>query len=358
MKNRRLSAISVVVPVYNAEPYLKECMESVCSQSFPDLEIICVNDGSTDNSLQILGDYAARDSRIRVIDGPNGGYGKAMNIGMDAARGKYLAILEPDDYLPPLAYERLYSTACAHDLDLVKGCYTPFKGDPSQYRHERPSDLVRPGKVVCSADHPEWFLLFRKKMLYIWTGLYRLAWLRDHQIRFHESPGASYQDTGWFCLTYACCERFMSIPEIVYHYRRDNAGSSTAPQHYQNKPLDVFHREYLYVLQHLRKGTSRQQSFLPYVFLDWMEAAKAHHDSMRNLERQTEYMKYWKQTLQLHSDFLTPLEKEGIELLSQEIKKQERRLLYSLPKVRAKRRNKINRLKEYFAFLKQVFPEA
>ena len=356
MKNSYLYAISVVVPVYNAEPYLKECMDSVCSQTFHDLEIICVNDGSTDDSLQILSDYAARDSRIHVIDVPNGGYGQAMNIGMDVARGKYLAILEPDDYLPPRAYERLYSAACTHNLDLVKGCYTPFKGSPTKYRHERSSDLVQPGKVLCPADHPEWFLLFRKKMLYIWTGLYRLDWLRDHHIRFHESPGASYQDTGWFCLTYAFCKRFMSIPEIVYHYRRDNSGSSTAPQQYQNKPLDVFHREYLYILRHLQDGKSRQKRFLPYVFLDWMDAAKAHHDSMMNRERQNEYMKHWRQTLQLHSDFLSSLEKEGIKLLSQEIKRQERRLLYSLPKVRAKRLNKINRLKEYFSFLKQIFP--
>ena len=355
MKNSHLSAISVVVPVYNAEPYLKECMESVCSQSFPDLEIICVNDGSTDNSLQILGDYAARDSRIRVIDSPNGGYGKAMNIGMDAASGKYLAILEPDDYLPPHAYERLYSTACAHDLDLVKGCYTPFKGDPSQYRHGRSSDLVQPGKVLCPADHPEWFLLFRKKMLNIWTGLYRLEWLRTHHIRFHESPGASYQDRSWFCITIAKSERFMCIPEIVYHYRRDNSGSSTAPQNYQNKPLDVFHREYLYVLWYLREGKSRQQKFLPYVFLDWMDAAKAHYDSISSSERQKGYMALWKQTLTLHRDLLHPLEKEAILILKEEIKKQEKRIFFSLPKVRKKRQDRIKYLTQNLIFFVSVF---
>ena len=102
--------ISVVLPIYNAAAYLRPALDSLLAQSLSDWEAICVNDGSTDNSLEILREYAAMDRRFRILDGPNGGYGKAMNRGMDAAAGKYIAILEPDDELPRHAYRHLYAS--------------------------------------------------------------------------------------------------------------------------------------------------------------------------------------------------------------------------------------------------------
>ena len=90
--------ISVLVPVYNVECYLEQCLESLVKQSFKDIEMICVDDGSTDCSGLILDRYAASDSRIRVIHKQNTGYGDSMNVALDCARGEYIAILESDDY--------------------------------------------------------------------------------------------------------------------------------------------------------------------------------------------------------------------------------------------------------------------
>ena len=87
------------MPIYNAEPFLRQALDSVVGQTLKDIEIVCVNDGSKDSSLSILEEYAAKDSRIKIIDGPNGGYGHAMNTGMASATGEYIGILEPDDYL-------------------------------------------------------------------------------------------------------------------------------------------------------------------------------------------------------------------------------------------------------------------
>ena len=97
--------VSIVIPVYNVQEYLTECMESVIGQTLKEIEIICVNDGSTDGSPEILERFAARDKRIVVLHRENGGYGCAVNEGMKRAAGEYVGIVEPDDYVPPDMYQ-------------------------------------------------------------------------------------------------------------------------------------------------------------------------------------------------------------------------------------------------------------
>ena len=105
--------------------YLVECMESVVRQTLKDIEIICINDGSTDSSLDILKSYAEKDDRIIIVDKKNGGYGIAMNIGLEKATGEYIGIVEPDDYVPINMYEDLYQIAKENELDFVKGRLLP-----------------------------------------------------------------------------------------------------------------------------------------------------------------------------------------------------------------------------------------
>ena len=111
-----MKKVSIILPIYNVSQYLRECLDSVIGQTLQDIEILCVNDGSTDDSLDIIREYAARDPRIVVITGPNGGYGKAMNKGLDRATGEYIGIVEPDDYVVPEMFGELYSVAKEHDL--------------------------------------------------------------------------------------------------------------------------------------------------------------------------------------------------------------------------------------------------
>ena len=113
--------VSIIVPTYNVEKYLAECMETIIAQTLKDIEIICVDDGSTDNSGTILDSYAAKDNRIKVIHKENGGYGKAMNVGLDNASGEYIGIVEPDDKIELNMYETLYLAAEKNNVDFVKG---------------------------------------------------------------------------------------------------------------------------------------------------------------------------------------------------------------------------------------------
>ena len=122
--------ISVIIPVYKVEAYLTACVESVLAQTYQNVEIILVDDGSPDSCPRMCDEFAARDSRIRVIHKENGGLSSARNAGIDAAKGEYLAFLDSDDLWTPLFLERLYRAICETDADLAVCLFLRFRGDP------------------------------------------------------------------------------------------------------------------------------------------------------------------------------------------------------------------------------------
>ena len=115
--------LTVIVPVYNADKYLKKCLDSILAQTLCDMEIICIDDGSTDNSYTILDDYACKDSRIRVIHKSNGGLVSVRKLGVFEAKGKYIGFVDSDDWIDSLMYEKLYEAAFMNDADIVSSSY-------------------------------------------------------------------------------------------------------------------------------------------------------------------------------------------------------------------------------------------
>ena len=115
--------VSVLIPIYNAARYLVECLDSLRGQTLHEMEFICINDGSTDNSLSILREYNKRDDRFRIIDKKNTGYGASMNVGLQYAGGEYIGIVESDDFIAPCMFERLYHDAIRTGADIVKSNY-------------------------------------------------------------------------------------------------------------------------------------------------------------------------------------------------------------------------------------------
>ena len=105
MLSAKAALLSVIIPVYNVEPYLEQCLDSVINQTYKNLEIICINDGSSDNSLKILEKYQKKDSRIKLINQKNKGLSEARNAGLDVAKGEYIAFVDSDDYLELNAYK-------------------------------------------------------------------------------------------------------------------------------------------------------------------------------------------------------------------------------------------------------------
>lgn len=217
--------VSIVIPVYNVEEYLRECLDSVVNQTLRDIEIICINDGSNDNSGAILDEYALIDERIAVIHKENGGYGKALNIGIDKACGEYVGIIEPDDYVEATMMEQLYYTAIANQVEIVKSDYVMFFGEEKGRIFEY-CKLVSANELYDKVISPSFENGVIRGRLANWTGIYKKDFLLRHHIKHNETPGASFQDTGfWFqCMSYAT--RMVIIPKAFYFYRRDNPNSS------------------------------------------------------------------------------------------------------------------------------------
>ena len=222
--------VSVIVPVYNVAGYLEQCLESLVAQTLADMEVILVNDGSTDGSLEILRAAAGRDPRLRVIDKPNGGYGAAVNRGLDEARGEYVGIVEPDDFVDRHMYEDLYGAARQADgtwADVVKGSYWNYYDTPGAAPHIAAPNLMGSMPKVsfcsCVADQPE--VLFHHPS--VWSAIYRRGFLAERGIRMIEPRGAGWADNPWLYETLLQAERLVWVPAAYYYYRQTNPDASS-----------------------------------------------------------------------------------------------------------------------------------
>lgn len=229
--NVKTYKVSVIIPTYNVEPYLRECMESVVRQTLEDIEIICINDGSTDNSLEILNEYAGKDERITVIDRENGGYGSGMNLGLDRATGEYVGIVEPDDYIALNMFEDLYEKAKQYDLDFVKADFYRFTRNKNEDMELMYIHLSKNPEDYNTVFDPSVTPQAISFAMNTWCGIYRRSFLEENHIRHNETPGASFQDNGFWFQTFAYGKRAMILDTPYYRNRRDNPNSSvSSPQ--------------------------------------------------------------------------------------------------------------------------------
>lgn len=212
--------VSIIVPVCNVEKYVEECLRSIMRQSLKDIEIIVVDDGSTDSSGEIVDRLAREDSRIRVYHNENHGYGHAVNYGIDRARGEYLGIIESDDSVSEEMYERLLKKAVDNDADVVKSDFY-YVG---RWRKRKLGIFqgMTVEKLTTPAENPELFHIPHS----VWSALYRRQFLVKNQIRFLETPGASYQDNAFSYKIWAMAKRIVLTEEAFVFYRADNENSS------------------------------------------------------------------------------------------------------------------------------------
>lgn len=215
-----MTKISVLVPIYNVEQYLPKCLDSLCDQTLKSIEIICINDGSTDASEAILDEYAKNHSNIVVINKKNSGYGDSMNRGLEAATGEYIGIVESDDFIDQNGFEKLYELAKKTDADIVKANYYYHSEDKDEI-HEVVKNQKTNKATTISDDYN---ILIEEPG--IWSAIYRRDFLNENKIRFRTTPGASYQDTGFFFKTACAAKKIVYTKNAFLHYRTDNANSS------------------------------------------------------------------------------------------------------------------------------------
>lgn len=216
--------VSIIVPVHNSERYIRECIQSALSQSFNDIEILCIDGGSTDSSYEIIHELQQTDNRIRCLLDTNTSYGHKINVGIRSARGKYIAILESDDKMCPEMIERLYDIAGTYDTDIVDAdFYEVFYHNGKRFDNSiEKYNTHSYGKLIKKFDSLDDDAVVRG----IWTALYKREFLIQNNIFLNESKGASYQDFSFLFLVSFFSKATYHVMFPLYQYRIDNVGSS------------------------------------------------------------------------------------------------------------------------------------
>ena len=236
MTSIKQGTVSIVVPMYNVAATLEQCLTSIESQTYDDLQIICMNDGSTDLSSDIAHAHAARDGRIVVVDKPNEGYGATVNRGISIADGAWIAVVEPDDYLEPTMYEQLVACAAAAQaasgraVDVVRCAYWRVFAGPSADSGETRASCpyihrVSPAAQPFAIEDGIELLLHHPA---IWAGMYRREFLAKKGIRFKEVPGAGWADNPFLIQTLCATDAIAYVDEALYNYREHDLNDAEA----------------------------------------------------------------------------------------------------------------------------------
>ncbi len=248
--------VSVLIPIYNVEKYLPECLGSLAEQDFKQAEFICINDGSTDSSRAIIEEFMNQDSRFRVIDKENSGYGASMNRGLEAAQGDYIAILESDDFMEADTLSKLHHAISSTGADVVKANFWMYWSIPTK-RNDF-FEAIPGGKSEKIADPARDPFIFYTKAS-IWSAIYRKSFLDTEKISFLETPGASFQDTSFTFKVWASTHKVYYLHDAFVHYRQDNENSSV------NSPgkVDALFNEYREISRWLETDPGKQKTFSP-----------------------------------------------------------------------------------------------
>lgn len=230
--------ISIIVPVYNVEAYLPQCLDSLINQTYGNLEIICINDGSPDGSGQILREYAARDSRVHVIKQENQGLSGARNTGLKYVTGEFIMFVDSDDWIDTRTCEIAMSAAKTNDADLVFWSYTRefqtvskdrflFWNDGEVFEKGRLREEIHRrqcGLFGVELKHPE----TADSLVTAWGKLYSTEKLRNSKAEFVDTKKIGTEDALFNLYALGYFERAVYIRKPLYHYRKTNDVSLTS----------------------------------------------------------------------------------------------------------------------------------
>ncbi len=269
--------ISVLIPIYNAEKFLFQALESLHQQIWEQIEFICLNDGSTDDSLAIVQGFLEKDDRFKLINKDNSGYGSSMNLGIEKAQGDYVAIFEPDDYIEGQMYADLYRLAEVQDYpDVVKSAYWSIDdsaGTVERFRcgywkrikHEKTTFIIKEEPLL-TRYHPS-----------IWSAIYRRDFLQENNIHFKEIPGAGWVDNPFMMETLLKARSIAYTDNAYYCYRDAHEGSSTANISDMHMPVD----RWLEMAEIMRKNSSATSgelwsihAYKAFLYLEFAKQAK------------------------------------------------------------------------------------
>ena len=223
----KMVSISIIVPVYNASQYLKQCIDSILTQSFKDFELILINDGSTDNSLNICREYEAIDSRVIVIDGPNGGVSSARNKGLDIAKGEWITFVDADDYFLEDALQTFYQHTISTKASLILGNLLRLKNNSLTMIHNLNDEII--SNVMFGIRH-----------IALWGYLIKSDVIQKNKLRFIKGLAYSEDCVFIYQLAGLCSSMAVSAkPVYVHRVNETSACSSLNVQNTFNHQMDA-----------------------------------------------------------------------------------------------------------------------
>lgn len=211
--------VSVIIPIYNAGEYLRPALDSVIDQTLKELEIICIDDGSTDNSLEIIKEYQKNDERIRIVTETNGGPALARNNGIRRARGEFVAFLDADDFFELDMLENMYTLARANELDIAIADYDIFNNHKAVFTKATPAeheDIYAPGVVTSKNEHPD--KIFASTNGSAWNKLFSTQFIIEKNLTFLPEV-RMYEDVYFMITALSLAERVGKVHKTLIHHR-------------------------------------------------------------------------------------------------------------------------------------------
>ena len=209
-----MDKISIIVPIYNVEKYLRDCIESIINQTYTNIEIILVNDGSTDSSLEICKEYAEKNDKIKIVNKKNGGLSDARNYGLEHATGKYIMFVDSDDYLALNSCEVLYNAIKDTEFEFVTAnfAFTDSEGIP--WKRPMFSDKFQ-NTPLDIEDYKKSFYLVNSA---VWNKIFKKEFLDNNHLKFE--VGLLAEDAVFTTLAFLKAKKTYYIKDIVYYYRQ------------------------------------------------------------------------------------------------------------------------------------------
>lgn len=211
--------VSVIMPIYNAFDYLRPALDTVLDQTLREIEVICIDDGSTDKSLAVMKEYQERDSRIRIVTENNAGVSVARNKGIMRARGEFVIFLDADDFYEPTLLEVLYEAAVRDELDIAMVRFDVFNNKKSTFTMgtgEEHGDIFLNGAVVSKSEFPDYIL--QSTTGYIWNKLFRTSFIKEKELTFAPELYV-FEDVHFVCAALSLATRVKRTDEVLVHHR-------------------------------------------------------------------------------------------------------------------------------------------
>ena len=209
--------ISIIIPAYNVESYIRECLDKIISQTLQDIEIICINDGSTDQTLEIIKEYASKDNRIQIINQENQGAGIARNNGIKSSNSEYIAFMDPDDYYPSVNILELLYTKATNNNAVICGGALAYIEDSGLKKGHYKEILFETEGFIPYIDYQ--FDFFYQRFIY------KTTFIKENNLYFPYYR--RYQDPPFFVKAMNTAGKFYAIPDVTYAYRKSNNTQTT-----------------------------------------------------------------------------------------------------------------------------------